>query len=228
VLFQKWQKTRSILSYAYDNYRDEYNFFYIGGDDIYVAVDNLRAFVDGDEVIRLESGFVDQISNAKAPHIWDPRKRPRPLVLGTPMMWKGCTFPSGGPGYTLNLAALDIFVEQGIPSFLPDSHDSREDVFLGSWFCSAGVYVTHSTDENNGQRYWSSAEFSSKYNGNSPVQPKRLKQLFNISIPLGGNSASSQQIGFHLKDDKKMLEMQGHTIAEQIYRYHALLSDWCN
>lgn len=226
-----WQKVRSMWAYAYDHYREEYDFFYICGDDVYVGIDNLRAFVDGNEVIRLENGFVDRISSAKMEEgskLRDPQKRPRPLIFGTPMMWRGCPFPSGGPGYTINRAALAVLVEQGIPTFLPDNKDSREDVFLGSFFCEVGVYISHSNDENDGERYWSSAEFSSKYDGKSVVGPKMLKQRFNITIPLGEESASMQQIGFHLKDDKKMLEEQGHTIAEQMYRYHAILNDWCS
>ena len=41
--FNMWQKIRSMWAYAYDNYRNDYDFFHIGGDDMYVVVDNLRA-----------------------------------------------------------------------------------------------------------------------------------------------------------------------------------------
>ena len=37
-----WQKVRSMWSYAYDNYYEDYDWFHIGGDDMYVLVDNLR------------------------------------------------------------------------------------------------------------------------------------------------------------------------------------------
>jgi len=46
-----WQKLRSIWGYVYDNYLDECNYFYIGGDDVLVAVDNLRSYLNGPEVV---------------------------------------------------------------------------------------------------------------------------------------------------------------------------------
>ena len=36
-----WQKTRCILAYVHDNYLDEYDYFWLGGDDFYLIVENL-------------------------------------------------------------------------------------------------------------------------------------------------------------------------------------------
>ena len=37
-----WQKTRCILAYVHDkNYLDDYDYFWLGGDDFYVIVENL-------------------------------------------------------------------------------------------------------------------------------------------------------------------------------------------
>ena len=36
-----WQKTRSIWGYIYDNYMDDYDFFWLGGDDYYMIVENM-------------------------------------------------------------------------------------------------------------------------------------------------------------------------------------------
>ena len=49
-----WQKVRSMWAYVNDNYKDDYDFFYICGDDVYVAVENLRAYLDGPEIERLD------------------------------------------------------------------------------------------------------------------------------------------------------------------------------
>ena len=57
-----WQKIRSMWAYAYDHYLEEYDFFHICGDDVYIAVENLRSFFDGPDVLRLENGYLDEIS----------------------------------------------------------------------------------------------------------------------------------------------------------------------
>ena len=60
------KKIRSIWAYAYNHYLNEYDFFFICGDDTYVAVENMRAYVDGPEVERLERGFIDALMNSSA------------------------------------------------------------------------------------------------------------------------------------------------------------------
>ena len=40
-----WQKTRSILSYMHDNYLDEFEYFYLAGDDTHLIVENLRNYL---------------------------------------------------------------------------------------------------------------------------------------------------------------------------------------
>ena len=41
-----WQKSRSIWAYIYDHYLDDYDYFHLGGDDMYVLVENLRLFLE--------------------------------------------------------------------------------------------------------------------------------------------------------------------------------------
>ena len=36
-----WQKTQCILAYVHDNYLDDYDYFWLGGDDFYLIVENL-------------------------------------------------------------------------------------------------------------------------------------------------------------------------------------------
>ena len=229
-----WQKTRSMLAYAHDNYREDYDFFYMGGDDIFVAVDNLRAHLDGPEVLKLENGYVDIIALhlSKSVGTTTENLRPRPLLFGSPMQWKGCLFPSGGSGYTLNRAALDMFVVEGLTSFLPNATDSREDVFIGSYFCTKGVFVSDSRDANNGTRYAGSGESSFNFDGKrSVINPKALRSKYGIWYNIGIDFASDQQIGFHLKDDKTSLQILNHTISDSLYRYftfvHGMSDDLC-
>eukprot|EP00979_Chaetoceros_neogracilis_P014121 scaffold4445_cov262-Chaetoceros_neogracile.AAC.15 len=227
-----WQKIRTMWAYAYDHFKDDYDFFHIGGDDIYVAVDNLRAYVDGPEMRRWEDGELDTISRWHFDHMAEGyvHATPRPLILGTPMSWKNCLFPSGGPGYTLNRAALDLFGTVGLATFLPDNYDSREDVFMGSFFNGTKVYLTDTRDQqDNSARYGGSAEkmYLSDSKKPGPDSPKMLAKVYGIVRPDGLDNVSHQYIAFHLKDDKDMLLSLNRTVAELIHRYHAILYDLC-
>ena len=115
-----WQKIRSMWTYAYDHYMNEYDYFFIAGDDVYVAVENLRVYLDGPEVQRLKDGYMDNISN----HYWYRQRaeetaklRPRPLLFSTPMMWKQVPVIAGGAGYLINSAALKVWGEKGADQY---------------------------------------------------------------------------------------------------------------
>ena len=47
-----WQKVRSIWAYMHDNYLEDYEWFYIGGDDVYVIVENLKMYLQSEEIRR--------------------------------------------------------------------------------------------------------------------------------------------------------------------------------
>ena len=221
-----WQKVRSMWAYVYDHYLEEYDYFHIGGDDTYVVVENLRAYINGPEVIRLEDGYQDAFASKTTPP-WIPQVMgPRPLLLGSPFLFRDKLIVDGGPGYTLNRAAVELLVEKHLPSFLPDAVDSREDVFVASI-----LNISNTRDSNQSRRYGGSAEtmFHSTVDhpGPGPQLPGRVAKMYNFSLD-GPNSVSEQFIAFHLKDDKMMLRKMNLTIADQIYRYHAFFHDWCN
>jgi len=222
-----WQKTRSMWAYAHDHYRNDYDFFTVGGDDLYVAVDNLRAFVDGPYVMALEDGFLDTLVDKIKWWIHAPvdkDSRPRPLLFGTPIMFRNRFLPMGGPGYTLSRAALDVLVEKVLPSHRTDDVDPREDILLGMSLSEQRVYLSDATDAKDGQRYRESAETSYNFKGEGM---KFLNESFGLNYPHGIDSVSDQQIGFHLKNDVERLKSENCTIADLIYRYHAILYDWC-
>mmetsp|Transcript_28971 Transcript_28971/g.43763 ORF Transcript_28971/g.43763 Transcript_28971/m.43763 type:complete len:115 (-) Transcript_28971:1367-1711(-) len=112
-------------------------------------------------------------------------------------------------------------------SFCPDIIDSREDVFMGGFFGDHhGIYLSHDFDENFARRYVDSAYEMSHYP--SPIKPKVLKRRFNLESKERIDSTSDEAFSFHLKDDSKFLKRKGHTMAELIHRYHAVLHDKCD
>lgn len=49
-----WQKVRSILKYIHLHYRDEFDYFLIGGDDMYYVMENLYSYLNSDEIQTLQ------------------------------------------------------------------------------------------------------------------------------------------------------------------------------
>jgi len=243
-----WQKIRSMWAYAHNHYRDEFDFFYICGDDVYVAVENFRAYVDGPEIERLENGYIDRISNQ---YIWNDgpqnkrlenqltnqtiwkyqhweTERPRPLFLGTPLMFQNCPRPAGGAGYAMNRAALDIFVNVTLPHFRPNMIDPREDIYVGAAFCEQGLFLTDTQNSlDGGWRFYWGADQIYKYDGISNLGPPVLIKEFGYEMPLGILSGSEQQISFHLKKEIERVAKQGYQSKDFNYRYEAVLYDFC-
>jgi glycoprotein-N-acetylgalactosamine 3-beta-galactosyltransferase len=197
-----WQKIRTTFTYAYDHFRDDYDFFYIAGDDTYAAVDNMRAYLDGPEVKQLEEGYMDVISN----HLQHSNGKkwvdihPRPLYFGSAAPHNTVVFPGGGPGYTLNQAVLEVFGTKGM-DFLPNVTDSREDVFTRSVFFSDIGIILSNTMDDHGRRHYLvlDTDVSGTFYVDQPGSdtPKLIRLKYNITPAIGLNSVLEQGIAFH-------------------------------
>jgi hypothetical protein len=117
-----WQKTRSIWTYIHEHYLQDYDFFHLGGDDMYVMVENLRH-------------FLTQVQ-ASTPN-------DTPLHLGQWVSQPGGTYMvSGGPGYTLNAAAVKRLVQDALPVCHATREVHYEDKLLSQ--CLGALNVTGS------------------------------------------------------------------------------------
>jgi hypothetical protein len=47
-----WQKSRSIWKLLYEQYRDHYDFFLLGGDDMFYIIENLRYYLNSAEITK--------------------------------------------------------------------------------------------------------------------------------------------------------------------------------
>jgi hypothetical protein len=83
-----WQKSRGIWKHVHDNLLERFEYFYLSGDDVYLMVNNLRAY------LREELETIDA-SDPKPRHFgsWLPSR----------------SMVAGGPGYVLNRAALQLY-----------------------------------------------------------------------------------------------------------------------
>jgi glycoprotein-N-acetylgalactosamine 3-beta-galactosyltransferase len=144
-----WQKVRSMWSYIYDNYYNDYDWFHIGGDDLYLIVENLRLYVESDEIKLAANGgeFFPYGNETKQ----------LPLFLGRRFMEQGNDkriFNSGGSGYTMNKAALKGLVAYAFPKCMPHLHTFAEDVMVAQCFRNhLNVFPYDTKDENGGERY---------------------------------------------------------------------------
>lgn len=226
-----WQKVRTMWSYAHDHYRDEYDYFYICGDDVYVVVDNLRSFLNSPRIQELENGYLDSIaSNERFKDRVYPSSilRPRPLVWGDPVIHKRFPVAAGGGGYVMNRASLTLWGAKGTDTYFPTSIDSREDIMMFSFLSDNHVFISDTIDSNGAHRFTESAEFVYNFNGkNGPTSPLMLKRFLDIPMNTKMEYASETLIAFHLKLDKKRLQKQNRSIADLMLRYHAVLYRTC-
>lgn len=86
-----WQKVRAMWKYVHENYRNDYDYFHICGDDVYLVPDNLRAYLGGPQVVGYLNGDLDAFSQVvRRSRIIAQTMRPRPLLLGQPMARARC------------------------------------------------------------------------------------------------------------------------------------------
>ena len=216
-----WQKTRSILNYAHDYFLDKYDFFYLCGVDMFVLVDNLRAYLASDMYLRYNDGYRDEFSSRDDvfPQAKNSSKlRPRPLLIGMPFRING-VLPSGGSGYALNRAALELFVHLDKTTSNTDIRwnktTSQEDFQVGNIFRDQGVIVTNTQDEAGGWRLFGSCiESMHKFNGLSPLRLRLTERVFKVKASRDMDAFSAQIVSLHLKgcDDSAI---------ETIYRYQS-------
>ena len=112
-----WQKVRSIWAYVHNYYLNDYDFFHLGGDDLYLIVENLKRFLG-----RLHLSTSDAT----------------PLFLGQWIHRPGDQVPfvAGAPGYTLNRAALNALVTKALPICQINTKISAEDRMVSKCFRS--------------------------------------------------------------------------------------------
>ncbi len=144
-----WQKVRSMWSYVYDTYYEEYDWFHIGGDDLYIIVENLRLYLESEEV-QLAANGGEFLPNGT-------EKEQLPLFLGRRFAEQGNydrIFNSGGSGYTLNKAALKSLVVDAFPVCMPHLKTFAEDVMVAQCLRNKiHVYPFDTKDDNGGERY---------------------------------------------------------------------------
>ena len=184
-----WQKSRSIWAYVAEAERrvPEHDWFVIGGDDLYVVVENLRRYVASDEIREAGGG-----------PSW-----PRPLFLGRRFQQPGGTiFNSGGAGYVMNRAALKLLADNlDSPSCHPSFHSFSEDREVGLCLQTKGVFPYDTKDSAGEERFMPFApDLHLAYRAAN--YKKDWYKEYSIGLKEGMEAMSKEVVSFHyLKPD---------------------------
>jgi len=198
-----WQKIRSAWSYVYDNYYEMYDWFHIGGDDLYVLVENLRLYLESEE-IQLAANGGKVLPNT-------PPTSQYPLFLGRRFKEQGNEqriFNSGGSGYTLNKAALKSLVVDGMPKCMPHHKTFAEDVMVAACLRNQfKVFPYDTKDEDGGERYmpFMPAHHLTYEIPEGPTDDWYAK--YSIDIKEGLDHCALNSVAFHYIKPKLMKRM---------------------
>jgi glycoprotein-N-acetylgalactosamine 3-beta-galactosyltransferase len=182
-----------MWSYIYDNYFDEYDWFHMGGDDMFLVVENLRQYLESEEIQTAQNGGIFLPNGTETTQY--------PLYLGKRYKWYGHAhgiYNSGGPGYTMNRAALKKLVVEGLPNVHPHEVRALEDKTIGEVFRAISVHAYDTKDDNGSERYM---HFPPSFYYNFNVSKAPYPQFF-IDPKEGIDHSSPKSIAFHyVKDD---------------------------
>lgn len=136
VFPQMWQKVRSIWRFVGENYLDEFDWFFIGGDDLFVLPHNLKTYLaslvhkDGTDP-KTKEYFVGRRFNG------------------------GSYFNSGGAGYTLSQATLRKFLANidDAKHCSANGRTSMEDVMVGRCLAYLNIHFTDTRDAKGRERF---------------------------------------------------------------------------
>ncbi|CAM9882283.1 unnamed protein product [Ectocarpus sp. 8 AP-2014] len=115
-----WHKARAIWKYINFHYKAEFDWFVLGGDNLFPIVENLRKYLLSDEI----KGAAGGLENGG----------PNPMYLGTRFRFIGedRIYNNGGPSYVLNQASVGL-----LASHLDDdacqSHAANWEDILVAW-----------------------------------------------------------------------------------------------
>ncbi|CAN0045847.1 unnamed protein product [Ectocarpus sp. 4 AP-2014] len=190
-----WQKSRAIWKYIDRHYSNDFDWFVLGGDDIFLIVENLRKYLLSDDIKKAAGGFKDGGSV--------------PMYLGRRFRPKGNNdriFNSGGAAYLLNQKSVRLLASHlDDPSCNPHQKCSWEDVNVAACLRQHGV-VAHDTRDGLGRE---------RFHPFTPGQhlmyrvPKTNPEKdwyvdYSIDLKIGRECCSRNSLSFHYVDENLM------------------------
>lgn len=173
-----WQKVRSIWSFVGEHYKSDFDWFYIGGEDLFVVPQNLKNYLG----------------------TFDPTE---PHFLGRRFKGggDGTYFNSGGAGYAISRASLQCLMDKfDEKACSPDRHTPMEDVMIGKCLKNAcNISFSDTRDDQKRERFHPFAP-AGHYLWKHPVPPNRdWYEDYNKEwgLLLGKDCCAPDSISFH-------------------------------
>lgn len=200
-----WQKVRSIWRYVYENYFDEYDYFHIGGDDLFLIPENLKYYLESDEI----TSITDK----------------KPLFMGRRFAEQGNTkriFNSGGSGYTMNKLAMELLATQMFEredrQCAPVAHTFAEDVMVASCFRFNNIFPYDTRDELGSERYmpFMPGHHLTYQAPKNPDNDWYMKYMGPFDMKFGLDHCSKNSVAFHYvnPDDMKLFYGMMHGLCK--------------
>ena len=180
-----WKKTKNIWNYISQNYLNVFEWFLLGGDDMYVIIENLH-------------DYLDDLENLVG--------KDTPMYLGRPLRHTfRHIYNNGGAGYLLNRPALKLLIYSLRQNLcLSTITHSIEDVLVGYCLSTMGVNALNTQDEFGRERFhWKPPHIEYK-----AIDTTYLTLANNmrkgLSIKKGNASFSPRSIGFQFESKSFM------------------------
>ena len=174
-----WQKVRSIWRYVDEHYVDHFDFFILGGDDLFLLPQNLRSYLD-------TVGSPDE-----------------PLYAGRKLRHdRHNIYNSGGAGYTLSRGMLKLFAKHGLNDTRcePERRTSTEDVMVARCLRLVfGIGLMDTRDDQGRERFH---PFPPGWHFHwTPTLFRRFhwfyQQTLDFGIKRGAECCSTESVSFH-------------------------------
>ena len=187
----------------HDNYLDDFEYYYVAGDDTHLIVENLRNYL----------GLVEEDQGMNST-----------LFVGQ-LHYKNKAikyFVSGGGGYVLNRLTLKRLVREMFPKCFPHKQCAQEDVVVTTCLRQMGVPGTDAADAKGAQRFhYVDPDFVQRCPCPGPSKRYWIIVYRDLwgkkhGYKTGIDLASSQSVSFHSIKDRMSMK-----------RHHAILYRSC-
>ncbi|KAL3945109.1 MAG: hypothetical protein SGBAC_000838 [Bacillariaceae sp.] len=185
-----WQKVRSMTQFVAKHYLSQFDWFYIGGDDLVAFPQNLKNYL--------------ATFNASEPQF-----------IGRRFKGHKGGFNTGGAGYALSRPSLRCLVDhREDPVCEPLSHRPKEDMFTAKCLRSAcNITYTDTRDAQNRERFHHYApDFEYTYNGEVGWYENLHKEWGGVL--LGKDCCSPETVNFHYIKNPAMVRYLHHYVHD--------------
>jgi len=175
-----WQKSKSIWKYIAEHYINDFDYFLMGGDDMFYIIENLFTYLNSEEIDRLRLAGGGQFIGRR---FFPPQQE---------------VFNSGGAGYLLDRAALQILKDNiDTPKCFPHQRGFWEDVNIANCMrVSAKILPYDTRDSLQRERFHPFTPGNHLTYRIPPVTPDWYAK-YNPELKIGLDCCSNESVSFH-------------------------------